>query len=354
MNSSRLLQDIKMQPESLARVLDYQLGEGRHAILKSAGLIRNSRRVVITGMGASLYGSIPFEYCLSSLGIDAVAIESAELLHYRGRECNGAVVLLVSRSGESVEVARLLPQLKGAAATIGVTNESGSALAQAVDSVIVVGSLPDEMIAIQSHTGTLLTLALLGAAVAGNLDGIRTALTSMLAALPAFIEENVSRLAEWDEFLEAGSPVHLLGRGPSCGSAFAGAQLFNETAKAPAIGIPAGSFRHGPVELVDERFRGLIFAPAGRTRGLNAALARDLARFHGQVRVIGPAGSDIGNLPLCETPPVPEALAPLVEIVPVQLAALRLAHLRGLTAGKFRYVAQVTRDEATFAPLDRC
>jgi len=353
MNSSRLLQDIKMQPESLARVLDYQLGEGRRAILKSAELIRHARRVVITGMGASLYASIPFEYFLSSLGIHAVAIESAELLHYRECDCSGAVVLMVSRSGDSVEVVRLLPKLKGAATTIGVTNESGSALAHAADSLVLVGSLPDEMIAIQSHTGTLLTLALLGAAVANALDSMRITLTPLLASLPAFIEANVSRLADWDEFLEAGSPVHLLGRGPSCGSAFAGAQLFNETAKAPAVGMPAGSFRHGPVELVDERFRGLIFAPAGRTRDLNAALARDLVRFHGQVRVIGPPGSDLGDLLLYETPPVPDGLAPLVEIVPVQLAALRLAQLRGLTAGKFRYVAQVTRDEATFTPPAR-
>jgi glucosamine--fructose-6-phosphate aminotransferase (isomerizing) len=42
-------------------------------------------------------------------------------------------------------------------------------------------------------------------------------------------------------------------------------------------------------------------------------------------------------------------LAPLFEIVPVQAAALRLAQLKGMAVGSFRYTPQVTRDEATFS-----
>jgi glucosamine--fructose-6-phosphate aminotransferase (isomerizing) len=95
----------------------------------------------------------------------------------------------------------------------------------------------------------------------------------------------------------------------------------------------------------------LIFAPPGRTRSLNLALARDLLRFGGQVRVIGAPGEDTDGLPLVPAPAAGEYLAPLAEIVPVQIAALRLAQLKGLTAGAFRYAPQVTRDEGTFAPV---
>jgi glucosamine--fructose-6-phosphate aminotransferase (isomerizing) len=42
-------------------------------------------------------------------------------------------------------------------------------------------------------------------------------------------------------------------------------------------------------------------------------------------------------------------LAPLLEIVPVQVAAMRLAELRGIVLGSFRYAAQVTRDEGSIA-----
>ena len=40
---------------------------------------------------------------------------------------------------------------------------------------------------------------------------------------------------------------------------------------------------------------------------------------------------------------------PLLEIVPVQVAAMRLAELRGIVLGSFRYAAQVTRDEGSIA-----
>jgi hypothetical protein len=39
-------------------------------------------------------------------------------------------------------------------------------------------------------------------------------------------------------------------------------------------------------------------------------------------------------------------LAPLLEIIPVQIAAVRLAQSRGLTVGRMRFAPQVARDEA--------
>jgi glucosamine--fructose-6-phosphate aminotransferase (isomerizing) len=204
------------------------------------------------------------------------------------------------------------------------------------------------MVAIQSYTGTLLTLYLLGMAAVEELGGAEEEVEAFLPGLSSLIAINLDELRDWDPFLEGGVPVYLLGRGPSYGSAMEGALLFNETAKAPAVGMRAATFRHGPVELVDQGFRGLIFAPRGRTRDLNVALARDLVRFGGRVRVIGPRNEDGVGLEWCGTASVPEMLAPVFEIVPVQVAALRLAQLRRVAVGSFRYTPQVTRDEATF------
>jgi glucosamine--fructose-6-phosphate aminotransferase (isomerizing) len=182
-----------------------------------------------------------------------------------------------------------------------------------------------------------------------ELDSAEEEIAALLPALPPFIACQLEELQDWDTFMEGGAPVYLLGRGPSCGSALEGALLFNEIAKAPAIGMPAASFRHGPVEVIDQDFEGLIFAPQGRTCDLNVGLARDLVRFGGRIRVIGPARADAAGLAWCNTPACPEMLAPLVEIVPVQVAALRLAVLKGLAVGSFRYTPQVTIDEATFS-----
>ena len=352
MTVPRLLRDITSQPESLACVLRRHSGEGRETLRHAAFLARSARRVVITGMGASLYAATPFYYRLAALGLDATIVESGELLHYLRDLCKDAVAIAVSRSGESVEIAKLIPALRQLGClTIGVTNDAESSLARAAECALAIGSLPDEMVAIQSYTGTLLSLHLLAGDVGGDFAAARDEAERLIAALPEYISASVQALSEWDRFLDPSAAVHLLARGPSSASASEGALLFGETAKAAAFGMHAASFRHGPVELVDSRFRGLIFAPPGRTRSLNLALARDLLRFGGQVRVIGTPGEDTDGLPLVPAPATGEYLAPLAEIVPVQIAALRLAQLKGLTAGAFRYAPQVTRDEGTFAPV---
>jgi glutamine---fructose-6-phosphate transaminase (isomerizing) len=345
---SQLAQDIQSQPDSLARVLKHQCGDGLPALLEAARLLGSGRRVIITGIGASLFASISLEYFLCSHQIDANAIEAAEFLHYRHEGYRNAVVIIVSRSGESIEIVRLLKLLKGRQTIIGISNEPGSLLAREAEISLHVGSLADEMVAIQTYTGTLLSAYLLGSAIDRRIDAAREEVETILPSFSNLVSVSLENTQRWDTFLANGYPVHLLARGPSYASALEGALLFNEIAKSPAFGMPTGTFRHGPVELVDREFRGIVFAQKGNTQDLNLAVARDLVRFGGDVRVIGPALLFASGLQWCDIPMVPEMLSPLFEIVPVQVAALRMAELRGIAPGSFRYAPQVTTDEAKF------
>jgi glutamine---fructose-6-phosphate transaminase (isomerizing) len=349
MNQSRVLRDIQNQERSLAQVLKHQTGQGHAALLEGARLLQMAQKIVITGIGASLHAAFPLQHELAANGFDCVIVESAELLHYQQRLCSGAVVVVVSRSGESVEIVKLLSRLKEIAEhTVGVTNQPESTLAKDADIALTVGSLPDEMVAVQSYTGTVAVVLLLAAAVTGGFDERKHEITRVLPQISALIAAHLDRIQEWDDFFKTGSPVYLMGRGPAYASALEGALLFSETAKEPAVGIAAGSFRHGPVEIVDANFRGIVFAPRGQTRELNLGLARDLMRFGAKIRVVGPVDADEGELAFMAVPEVAESLSPLVDIIPVQLAALRLAHRKGLVIGEFRYAPQVTRNEMNF------
>jgi glucosamine 6-phosphate synthetase-like amidotransferase/phosphosugar isomerase protein len=64
--------------------------------------------------------------------------------------------------------------------------------------------------------------------------------------------------------------------------------------------------------------------------------------------VIGKAGDDARGLSVIGLPVVADALLPLLEIIPVQIAAMRFALVKGLEIGKFRHTGQVTRDEVAF------
>jgi glucosamine--fructose-6-phosphate aminotransferase (isomerizing) len=349
MKDSRLMQDILGQEKSLARVVERQVGAGRAAMLEAAYSLREASKIVITAIGASLHSAYPLHYALAGRGMNCAIVEIAELLHYQSRICAGAVVVIFSRSGESIEVVKLLEKLKGVASrVIALTNEPASTVAKKADITIFVDSLPDEIVAVQSYTGAAAAGLLLAGAVEDKFDARAAEISSCGPLMTALIAESLERVAEWDSFVKAGAAIYFLGRGDSVASALEASLLIGETAKEAAIGMAAASFRHGPVEVVDENYRAVIFAGPAATREINLALARELAKRGGRIRVIGAAGEDVAGLSVIAVPRVTDALLPLVEIIPVQVAAMRFAFVKGLEIGKFRHTGQVTTDEVAF------
>ncbi|HEX4380836.1 MAG TPA: SIS domain-containing protein [Candidatus Acidoferrum sp.] len=343
------MQDILGQEKSLGRVLERQTGAGRAAMLEAAWSLGEAAKVVITGIGASLHSAYPLHYALAGRGMNCSIVEIAELLHYQERICAGAVVVIFSRSGESIEVVKLLEKVKGVASRVmAITNEPESTLAKRADVTIFVDSLADEIVAVQSYTGGVAAGLLLAGAVGDEFDARVAEVSACLPQITVLIRESLERVAEWDSFVKAGAAIYFLGRGDSVASALEASLLIGETAKEAAIGMAAASFRHGPVEVVDENYRAVIFAGPGATRGINLALARELAKRGGRIRVIGAGGEDAAGLSLIGLPSVADAMLPLVEIVPVQIAAMRFAFVKGLEIGKFRHTGQVTTDEVAF------
>ncbi|MDE3104090.1 MAG: SIS domain-containing protein [Acidobacteriota bacterium] len=354
MSAEQMKRRIAAQATSLQRVLSHHVSAGNEAMQQAAALMRRSRQIVITGMGASYYAALPLESHLCGLGMNVIAVEAGEYLHFRPHAYPDAVVVVVSRSGESIEIVKLLAALRGRQPVIGITNRPESRLAQSADIAIDIHSLDDDIVALQTYTGTLLALALLGRAVEQEGALALREAESLLPEVQRLVDASLASISTWDPFLSPGHALYLLARGGSFASALEGALLFHEVAKAPAVAMPTASFRHGPVEVVNDHFRAILFAPDTPTQPLNLALAQDLVRFGGEVRVIGPRIHMPAGLAHLETPRVPALYAPMLEILPVQVAALRLAEMRGIVPGSFRFAPPVATDEASFTtPLSQ-
>ena len=125
------------------------------------------------------------------------------------------VVVLTSRSGESVEVAKLSGCWRDerGAKVIGVTNVTRSSLDKGADVSILVGSPADEMVAIQTYTATVAVFALLDATMKGDLDAAAADLEQTAETLESWIPECISARINWDRFLAGDRPLYLLGRG---------------------------------------------------------------------------------------------------------------------------------------------
>ena len=344
--STPLLENILSQSAALSAVLTSQ---STAALNGAADFLLSKKRIVLSGMGASFFACGPLEHALQKRGMDVTSVETAELLHF-GAAAIGpdTAMVLVSRSGESVEVIKLLERLRGSGIRVlGISNVSDSRLSKMADHCLVIGSPADQLVAIQTYTSTIAVFALLDAAAGGNLAQAIEELERAIEVLKPVLPHWVASRDEWIPFLQEDTPLYLLARGAAMASAFEGMLLMHETAKAPAIAMSIPQFRHGPVEVVDARFRAIVIGTQSETRTLDLELAQDLMRMGGQVRWLGP---EAGSVPaLCLWPQgLPARFTQVAETIPLQIAAYTKAELRGVTPGDFRWAPAVTASEAGF------
>lgn len=352
-SNESMVENVLAQADSLRAVVNHQYGPGRGPLLRAGELLRSSRQIVLSGMGTLLHACYPLADYLASRGVAAAVVETAELLHFQTNLLNpDTTVVLVSRSGENVETTKLLPILRQRyCKTIGVVNAPESSLAREATHTVLIHSLPDQLVPIQSYTGAVAALTLLGAAFATEFEGgVKTDLDAAISALSRCVPEWFRFSGSWPGFFAHGAPLYILGRGPSLASAQVGAFLFQEVAKMPAIAMSAAQFRHGAVEVVNDRFRAVILGSQRATADLEAALAEQLVQMEGNVRWIGPDPGRPGVVPLCDwAADIPDRFAHLFDIIPLQMAAYHTAQWQGFTAGQLKFAAPVTLSERDFA-----
>ena len=153
-------------------------------------------------MGGSLFAALAAVSRLSQQGHPVQAMESAELLHYGSASLRAADVgVVISRSGGSIEPVLVAEKMRQAGMTvIGVTNVPGSELEQIADITLPIGSQADKLIAVQTYTGTVLTLLLLAEEVlAGESAQLSDACGAALPALSTHIDECLRESDDWQE-----------------------------------------------------------------------------------------------------------------------------------------------------------
>lgn len=358
MKNYPMLENIQAQPKSHKLLLAFHQHNQKHASKLAAEIIRNATGTIyFTGMGASLFAAFPAADLLRKHGKQVQIAESSELLHHETAGLRKQdVAILISRSGESVEVVHLAKAMREVGLKlVGISNVAKSPLELLVDVSLQVGAQADEIVAVQTYTGTVLKLLLLAEEVLT--PGTSELCETCLAALPsltASIDECLMKVSGWESLSTGGGEAfYFLGRGPALGSAHEAALLLHETAKVAAVSMSSGQFRHGPVETVSRSFRAIVFGTPVETRALDLALMRDLSRMGADIRWIGSDDGGENLQTLMRWPAIDARLAPIFEIVPVQIFAYQLALWRGIIPGQFRYAAAVTATESGFPLLDK-
>lgn len=353
---STFLDEVAAQPAALRQVATH-FGADSSPFVGWARSWRDegARPIVLTGMGASLFALESANTILALAGVRSRVIPTSDLLETELRALDDAFVVVVSQSGESTEVKELLALVEPRRVH-ALTNHSDSSLARSGADVAHLGVASDRSVALVTYTASLAALVLLCAELG------RGSRSWYAARIEQVADEIAATLPAWAVRAEALAPaveracsMTVVGWGAAIGVAHEAALLFKEAARLPAEGMSASQFRHGAVELVDERHVTVVLANRTRegAREDRAAHIAELAALPGRVIVIGdepvPASPRLTQVRTVERE---SPLGSLADIVPLQLLAASVAARTGFEAGEFRNTTPVIaeRPKAGQAP----
>jgi glucosamine--fructose-6-phosphate aminotransferase (isomerizing) len=349
---TKFYRDILQEPTELSKTLKFTLGEGKPAIDQAARILREATHIYIVGIGSSWNAGLSTMSFFNAAGRPAVLCEASELLHF-GKIAKNAAVIFLSRSGKSVEIVRLLDKAAASGARIiAITNTPDSPLATNADVVLKMMAAFDHAVSVSMYSAMALVAAILACATEGTLDN------SLEADLQRSLANTTAQIATWTEqisasdWLDPRGPVYLLGRGASLANCHEGQLLWEEAAKLPASAMPTGGFRHGPQEVIREGLRFALWIDRETMRAQDLAVAADLKKLGAKVLLIGQdLPQNAGDLVL-HLPSIRGEWQFLIDIIPIQITAERLAHAGKQDCDTFRLCQYIVEDEGGLLPAD--
>ena len=343
---TKLFQDILKQPAQLRNSLTRMMGVGKPALDAAAEILRRHQPIIITGIGASWHAGMAMQAELMTCGWPAVLIDASELLH-AAEVPQGATVVMLSRSGKSTEIVQLVEKCRASsAAIIAITNTSDSPLAKGSDVVLNTNTEFDHAVSVTTYSAIALAGVLLAAEATGNsAQPIQAQLVQALMASEGAIPE-WRRIIEKSGWLGDGNETtYFLARGAGLASCHEARLLWEEAAKREATALTASGFRHGPQEIVRKGMRVGIWIDAERMRSEDLALVGDLRKLGASVLLIGQGIEESAGDCVLNLPAIPVLWQFLIEIIPIQIAAERLAALRGEDPDSFKLCSYIVEDE---------
>src|SRR5215472_13661118 len=287
---SRMLDEIRQQPETLARSLAAQLR--RIEKFRATIAHRKPRLVVLAARGTSDNAAQFGRYLIEiTTGIPvSLAAPSVVTLYKKGLDLRGTLVVGISQSGESTDTNAVLSNArKRGAITVGVTNEPRSTMAQTAEHILLVHAGEERSVAAtKTYTGQLLALYLLASALGGSVraDDLRRIPGSVEAIL-----RQESRIAEAVERYRFMSGTVTVGRGLNYANALEFGLKLMETCYVLAERFSAADLMHGPIAVVERAFPVFVFAPPGPTWPSVSRVLRRLAELKADTLVITEGGN---------------------------------------------------------------
>ena len=340
-----LAQEIREQPEALARLLDRQ-ARNIQEIATQIGR-REISHVIIAARGTSNNAGVYGRYALESLAglVGSLAAPSLFTLYKRPPRLDKALVVGISQSGQGTDIIQVLSEANAQGAlTLALTNYASSPMAEIADLLIPLEAGEEQSVAAtKTYTAELLALAALSAALGGEASR-----RDELQRIPDVVgrvlrmEERIQTAVERYRYMQG---CVVLGRGYNYATALEIALKLKETCYLATQPYSTADFRHGPIAMISPGFSALVIGPKGAVFEDVFDCAQELLEKQAELIVLSDQDNLLGlaRTPLAMPDGIPEWLTPIPYVVPGQLFALYLSLSRGYNPDQPRGLRKVTR-----------
>jgi glucosamine--fructose-6-phosphate aminotransferase (isomerizing) len=323
---------------------------------------REFEQVRIVACGTSWHSALAGKFMIERLARLQVEVDYGSEFRYRDPILDSkTLTICISQSGETADTlaAQREAKIKGSP-TLAICNVEGSMITREAAGTLLTHAGPEIGVASTKAFTAQLAALLLLASYLGQVRGklapadavklmqeftrIPHKMEMVLQAEESGFYENLARqFFRYTDFL-------YLGRGIHYPIALEGALKLKEISYIHAEGYPAGEMKHGPNALIDENLPVVVLAtrddsdPESVTRyeksvsNIQEVKARDgiVISIATEKDHLARAASDH----IIELPPTPEILAPLLEIIPLQLLAYHIAVRLGCDVDQPRNLAK--------------
>ena len=321
---------------------------------------RNCTKINIAACGTSWHAGLAAKFMIERLARIPVEVDYASEYRYRDPIiAQNEITLLITQSGETADTiaAQREAKQKGSK-TLAICNVVGAMIAREAAGTIYTHAGPEIGVAsTKAFTAQLTALfifAMYLAQVRGKQtpEALRKAIQE-LTEVPGKIETLLQQDAVCEQLARKYASVQdflFLGRGVHYPIALEGALKLKEISYIHAEGYPAGEMKHGPNALIDENLPVVVVATKDE-RDPESVLRyektlsniKEVAARSGKLIAVATEGDEEIKESVDHViyiPQAPELLAPILEVVPLQLLAYHIAVLRGCDVDQPRNLAK--------------
>ncbi|MCL4398742.1 MAG: glutamine--fructose-6-phosphate transaminase (isomerizing) [Candidatus Parvarchaeota archaeon] len=218
-----------------------------------ASAVSMSKKVFIVGSGSSFHVALLTASLFRDLGKESIAVQPQDLLNYSKTIGKEDIFMIISQSGETMDIIESLPIINGNK-KIGIINTEGSTLANSVDYFINVNAGHEKGVA---ATKTFTMSAILSCLIAMFSAGEEKEALNDLNLLNInlynlFVPSVYKTIKETASIIKGEKNLFFLGRGNDYISAMEAALKMKEITYIHAEAIDAATFKHGPLALISK------------------------------------------------------------------------------------------------------